>query len=424
MLTCLCFIFFCSGSYFLRACFFVVYYIFIFSRFYMNTSVSPGFFMCLYFGFFTFMVCMLHGLSWYMFFTGWEMMGVFSFLLISWFSGRSLARNRASLAFLSNRFRDLLFFGGLLLRCNLLLMFSGGLTKSAVWLFSSWLPNAMEGPTPVSTLLHSSTMVVAGVFLIGIFNYSCYLFSLVFLLYGCYMGRVRGQFSDYKRVIAYSTSSQLALVGLISVMGSECHSLSYVEAHAYFKSLLFMLCRWAIHSNYVQYLISNYNYLVLGSSVFWCSCVMCGLPFFSVARIKDVLLIRSCFIVFYLIFIVYAYRTFYYSLLLRYARSYSPLLFLESRHIFSYYLVYASFNIYIYEIFGYRAELGRFLVFLVLLFPVFLSFLFFGSLNSSVDFYYSSKSLGLRLYLFRSLFSYGLALKDWSMFLVLLIFFI
>merc|ERR1712157_683161 len=163
---------------------------------------------------------------------------------------------------------------------------------------------------------------------------------------------------------------------------------SYVEVHAYFKSLLFMLCRWAIHSNYVQYLISNYNYLVLGSSVFWCSCVMCGLPFFSVARIKDVLLIRSCFIVFYLIFIVYAYRTFYYSLLLRYARSYSPLLFLD------------------------------------LLSPVLLSFLFFGSLNSSVDFYYSSKSLGLRLYLFRSLFSYGLALKDWFMFLILLIFFI
>ena len=104
--------------------------------------------------------------------------------------------------------------------------------------------------------------------------------------------------------------------------------------------------------------------------------------------------------------------------------SYSPLLFLESRHIFSYYLVYASFNIYIYEIFGYRAELGRFLVFLVLLSPVLLSFLFFGSLNSSVDFYYSSKSLGLRLYLFRSLFSYGLALKDWSVFLILLIFFI
>lgn len=293
-----------------------------------------------------------------------------------------------------------------------------------MWLFSSWLPNAMEGPTPVSTLLHSSTMVVARVFLLSIFNYVRYLICLLLLLYGAYMGGLRSQFPDYKRVIAYSTSSQLALVRIISMMRSESQSLSYVEVHAYFKSLLFMLCGWMIHSNYVQYVGSSYNLCYLSSSVFWCCCVMCGLPFFSVARIKDVLLIRSCFIVFYLIFIVYAYRTFYYSLLLRYARSYSPLLFLESRHIFSYYLVYASFNIYIYEIFGYRAELGRFLVFLVLLSPVLLSFLFFGSLNSSVDFYYSSKSLGLRLYLFRSLFSYGLALKDWSMFLILLIFFI
>jgi len=164
--------------------------------------------------------------------------------------------------------------------CNLLLMFIAGLTKSAVWLFSSWLPNAMEGPTPVSTLLHSSTMVVARVFLIRVFNYSRYLVCLLFLLYRCYMGRIRGQFSDYKRVIAYSTSSQLTLVGIISAMGSESQSLSYVEVHAYFKSLLFMLCRWAIHSNYVQHVISNYNYLILGSVVFWCSCVMCGLPFF------------------------------------------------------------------------------------------------------------------------------------------------
>jgi len=303
--------------------------------------------------------------------------------------------------------------------CNLLLMFIAGLTKSAVWLFSSWLPNAMEGPTPVSTLLHSSTMVVARVFLIGIFNYSRYLVCLLFLFYRCYMGRVRRQFSDYKRVIAYSTSSQLALVGLISVMRSECQSLSYVEVHAYFKSLLFMLCRWAIHSNYVQYLISNYNYLILGSVVFWCSCVMCGLPFFSVARIKDVLLIRGCFIVFYLVFIVYAYRTFYYSLLLRYARAFNPLFFLEGGHIFSYYLFYSAINIYVYEIFRYGVELGGLLVFFIFLVPLLVAFLIFGSLNSSVDFYYLLKSSGLRLYVFSSAISYGLVLKDWSIFLIL-----
>ena len=103
ILLCLLFLFFYSSrSYFLSARFLVVYFIFMFSRFYMNTSVSPGFFLSLYYRFFTFMVCMLHGLSWYVFIIGWEMMGVFSFLLISWFSGRSLAGNRASLAFLSN----------------------------------------------------------------------------------------------------------------------------------------------------------------------------------------------------------------------------------------------------------------------------------------------------------------------------------
>jgi len=416
----LCILFFRSGSYFLGACFFVVYYIYVFSRFYMNTSVSPGFFLCLYFGFFTFMVCMLHGISWYMFFTGWEMMGVFSFLLISWFSGRSLARNRASLAFLSNRFRDLLFFRGLLGGGNLLFIFFAGLTKSAVWLFSSWLPNAMEGPTPVSTLLHSSTMVVARVFLIRVFNYSGYLVSVLFLLYGCYMGRVGGQFSDYKRVIAYSTSSQLALVGLISIMRSECQSLSYVEVHAYFKSLLFMLCGWAIHANYVQYVVSSYNYLLLGSSVFWCSCVMCGLPFFSVAGVKDVLLLGGCFIVFYLIFMAYAYRTFYYSILLIRPRFYSTLLFLEGRHIFTYYLVYLVFNLYVAEVFRYGLEFGRILVLVVFALPIIFSFLLIGSLNSSVDFYYSVKSFGLRLYIFSGLFSYRMVLKDWSAFLLLL----
>ena len=184
--------------YFLLACFLVVYFILNFSRFYMNTSVSPGYFNMLYSGFFTFMVFMLHGHSWYLFFLGWEMMGIFSFLLISWFSGRSLARNGASLAFLSNRFGDLLLFGGILNGCGLFLMFFSGLTKSAIWLFSSWLPNAMEGPTPVSTLLHSSTMVVARVFLIGVLNYIGLVFSLLFLIYGCYMGRIGSQFSDYK----------------------------------------------------------------------------------------------------------------------------------------------------------------------------------------------------------------------------------
>merc|ERR1711915_875584 len=172
-----------------------------------------------------------------------------------------------------------------------------------------------------------------------------------------------------------------------SVMGSECQSLSYVEVHAYFKSLLF-----------------------------WCSCVMCRLPFFSVAGIKDVLLLRGCFIFFYLIFMVYAYRTFYYSILLTRPRFYSSLLFLEGRHIFTYYLVYLVFNLYVAEVFRYGFELGRILVLFIFLLPLIFSFLLAGSLNSSVDFYYSAKSSGLRLYVFSSLLSYRMAIKDWSFF--------
>ena len=106
-------------------------------------------------------------------------------------------------------------------------------------------------------------------------------------------------------------------------------------------------------------------------------------------------------------------------MLLRYARAFNPLFFLEGGHIFSYYLLYSAFNIYVYEIFRYRIELRGLLVFFIFLAPLFFAFLIFGSLNSSVDFYYLLKSLRLRLYIFSSIISYGLVLKDWSIFLIL-----
>ena len=408
-------IFFSGRLYFLLACLFVVYFILNFSRFYMNTSVSPGFFNLLYCGFFTFMVFMLHGQSWYLFFVGWEMMGVFSFLLISWFSSRSLARNRANLAFLSNWLGDLLLFRGLLNRSGLFLIFVAGLTKSAIWLFSSWLPNAMEGPTPVSTLLHSSTMVVARVFLLGILNYRSCTLCVLFLLYGCYMGRAGCQFSDYKRVIAYSTSSQLALVGIISMCGSELQSLSYVEVHAYFKSLLFMLCGWSIHANYTQHVVSSYNYLIIGSSIFWCCAVMCGLPYFSVSRIKDILLIRRVSSFFYLIFMSYAFRTFSYSLLLGLPNSREPLTFLERRFIMFYYLIYLNFSCYVCELLRLRIELGGLPVFLLFILPI----LFAGilmTLVSSIDYFYKFKRTSIRAYVFGYFLKSGLISKKWFLF--------
>merc|ERR1712212_1163915 len=109
-----------------------------------------------------------------------EMMGVMSFLLISWFNGRQLARNGAFLAFNINRLGDLFLFFRLLFGFVYFIVLSL-LTKSSMWIFSTWLPNAMEGPTPVSALLHSSTMVVAGGFLVQFFNFLCFHIILVYV---------------------------------------------------------------------------------------------------------------------------------------------------------------------------------------------------------------------------------------------------
>lgn len=413
------FIFYSRRALFLVVIFLVSLNVFTFSKWYTTADLARKRFRLIYGRFLLFMLVMLHGLSWYLFFTGWEMMRVFSFLLIAWFSGRSMAGNGSCLAFLSNRFRDLLLFRGILNGCSLFLCFAGGLTKSAIWLFSSWLPNAMERPTPVSTLLHSSTMVVARVFLIGILNYCSFFFCLLFLLYRRYVRRVRRQFSDYKWIIAYSTSSQLALVRLIVILGSEIGSLSYIEVHAFFKSLLFMLCGWLIHSNYIQHVDSRYNFYIIGGLVFFCCCVMCGLPFFSVSRIKDVILIRLFFFSFYVFFITYAYWTIIYSILLSSPVSWESMIFYEGGHIFFIYLFYFPLSFYLCESFGLGLEFRRTMVLGLMFLPLlYLCCSFF--LVHSVDLNYKFKLSGSRLYLFGSLLKSFNLLK--SGFLIVFIF--
>merc|ERR1712176_967760 len=144
----------------------------------------------------------------------------------------------------------------------------------------------MERPTPVSSLLHSSTMVVARVFIISFLGLFSSLLSLIVLIYRTFIRLIRRFFKDFKRVIAYSTSSQLRLIRLFFTARHFLCSMTYVFVHAFFKARLFIFCGLTIHSLDAQLskffsnspLSSGSNYLLI---------VIVRTPFLSVAFLKD-----------------------------------------------------------------------------------------------------------------------------------------
>jgi NADH:ubiquinone oxidoreductase subunit 5 (subunit L)/multisubunit Na+/H+ antiporter MnhA subunit len=212
-------------------------------------------FFALFFTFIFSILCLVEGSNYYFLVLGWEMMGFMSYFLIGLFFAREQAQSSALLALLSNRFRDFCLF------C--FLFFDGGLffalsimAKSSLALFCSWLPNAMEGPTPVSSLLHSSTMVVAGVFLFCFFGLFGAFLGALLAFFGCFLGFFGGFFKDFKRIIAYSTSSQLVLIGSLFCFRHFFASVFYVVVHASFKASVFIFCGMLIHASDSQLVAS------------------------------------------------------------------------------------------------------------------------------------------------------------------------
>lgn len=228
-----------------------------------------------------FMLLLVMGSSYTLMFVGWEGVGLCSYLLIGFWFKNTAYNNAAKKAFIVNRIGDLGFLLGMILifwdsaslsyaqvlddtskaaslphvEWICLLLFIGACGKSAQIPLYTWLPDAMAGPTPVSALIHAATMVTAGVYMIARSNamYSAAhmaseVVAIVGVLTALFAATIGIFQNDIKKVLAYSTVSQLGLMFLGLGVGAYTGAVFHVMTHAFFKALLFLGAGSVIHA--------------------------------------------------------------------------------------------------------------------------------------------------------------------------------
>lgn len=227
-----------------------------------------------------FMLLLVLGNNYLIMFVGWEGVGLCSYLLIGfWFKNTSY-NNAARKAFVMNRIGDLGFLLGIILifitfgsisfndiflkagtvPTNIitsiaLLLFIGAIGKSAQIPLYTWLPDAMAGPTPVSALIHAATMVTAGIYMIvrsnvfySISEVASETVAIVGVITALFAATIGLFQNDIKKILAYSTVSQLGLMFLGLGVGAYSSAVFHVTTHAFFKALLFLGAGSVIHA--------------------------------------------------------------------------------------------------------------------------------------------------------------------------------
>ena len=309
----------------------------LYSISYMNNDPHLPRFMS-YLSLFTFfMLILITADNYVQLFVGWEGVGLASYLLINFWYSRIQANKAAMKAMIVNRIGDFgislaiallffvfqtldfsiifnliptvihenfIFFGFSINKVTLIsiLIFVGAVGKSAQIGLHTWLPDAMEGPTPVSALIHAATMVTAGVFVIlrssPILEYSNFALFII-TLFGCltaFMAATIGVVqNDIKKVIAYSTCSQLGYMIFACGLSNYTISLFHLMNHAFFKALLFLSAGSVIHAiadeqdmrkmgGLVKIIPVTYIMIIIGSLA------LMGFPFLTGFYSKDILL--------------------------------------------------------------------------------------------------------------------------------------
>src|SRR6266436_5127403 len=309
----------------------------VYSIGYMHGDPSIPRFMS-YLSLFTFCMLMLITANNFMqLFFGWEGVGLCSYLLIGFWYDRPSANAAAIKAFIVNRIGDFGFLLGILgvyfvfknvgfdavfkatpgmagtsidfLGMHLatmdtlcLLLFIGAMGKSAQFLLHTWLPDAMEGPTPVSALIHAATMVTAGVFMVcrlsPMFEYAPVALDVVTIVgaatafFAASVGLVQ---NDIKRVIAYSTCSQLGYMFFAAGVSAYSAAMLHLFTHAFFKALLFLGAGSVIHAmsgeQDMRKMGGLWQKIPWTYGVMWIgSLALAGIPYFSGYFSKDTIL--------------------------------------------------------------------------------------------------------------------------------------
>ena len=270
-------------------------------------------------------------------FFGWEGVGLCSYLLIGFWYKKETANNAAIKAFVVNRVGDFglaigiflifFYFGSInfnevfqtvpqfidkkiyifdhevsLITSICLFLFIGAMGKSAQFLLHTWLPDAMEGPTPVSALIHAATMVTAGVFLVArcspLFEYSpiaLNVVTIVGMITAIFAASVALVQNDIKKIVAYSTCSQLGYMFFAAGVGAYHVAIFHLFTHAFFKALLFLGSGSVIHAFKDEQDIRNmggvrkklpytYTFMLIGTLA------LTGFPFLSGFYSKDAII--------------------------------------------------------------------------------------------------------------------------------------
>ena len=284
-----------------------------------------------------FMLALVTANNFVQLFFGWEGVGLCSYLLIGFWYDRPSADDAAIKAFLVNRVGDFGFalgifavfviFGSLdfdsvfgkapgavgtvmnflgwrvpALSLACILLFVGAMGKSAQIGLHTWLPDAMEGPTPVSALIHAATMVTAGVFMVArlspLFEYAPAALAVVGVIGGTtavFAASVGMAQNDIKRVIAYSTCSQLGYMFFAAGVSAYGAAMFHLFTHAFFKALLFLGAGSVIHAmsgeQDMRRMGGLWNKIPITYALMWIgSLSLAGIPFFAGFYSKDSIL--------------------------------------------------------------------------------------------------------------------------------------